>query len=350
MTTRNKHPKRSTFIAAMGGIAIASLIVACGGGKDGTKRAGGGTTTGTGEVVPASSTIGSSGIAGVTPQPTLSIPPAPPTVQEVRQAWKEGVALFDGRDYEQANARLQIVVDARPSDAYAHYLHGLSLWKSGRLTEAEDALTVSSSLDGNQPKCWINLARVRMQRDDFSGALKAADQALTLDPGSADALHQRGRALAGEGRNDEALEALQQARTADPENGYIANTLGHFLLTAGRVDEAVPHLEAARDRLPEVAFVRNNLGVAYERQGDLDRAVEEYRAAVQGGDSDGKSGASLARLEPIVGPEKIAGNPKGEGAGTDDETGAEPTADAGTTADPGTTDDSGTTEDSSSSS
>jgi Flp pilus assembly protein TadD len=336
MNIDRKHSTGNTLMTLIGGVAVATVLVACGD-KTNSQRAGNQTQGRTGDAVPVASPIGST---GVTQAPTEPTPVAPPTEQEVKQAWKDGVALYDGRDYEQAGTRLQIVVDARPGDAYAHYLLGLALFKSGHQAEAETALSTSSGLDGDKPKCWINLARVRMQRNDFTGALQAADQALTLDPGSADALHQRGRALAGTGRNDEAFEALQQARIADPENGYIANTLGHFLLTSGRVDEAVPHLEAARDRLPEVAFVHNNLGVAYERQGDLDRAVEEYRAAVASGDSDGKSLASLTRLEPIVGPEKIAGNPTGDG-GNGDSTDGTPTGGE-------STDDSGTTEDSSS--
>jgi Flp pilus assembly protein TadD len=335
MNRDRKHPTGRTRTTLIWGVVCTTLLVACGD-KTGTRRADSSVTPrpGDGVLAPTSTGVGAMPVPAVEPAPKL-----PPTAEEVKQAWRDGVALYDGRDYEQASTRLQIVVDVRPTDAYAHYLYGLALWKSGHLSEAETALTTATSLDRNQPKGWINLARVRMQRDDFSGALQAADEALTLDPGSADALHQRGRALAGTHRNDEALEALQQARVADPENGYIANTLGHFLLTAGRVDEAVPHLEAARDRLPDIAFVHNNLGVAYERQGDLDRAVEEYRAAVQSGDPDGKSQASLARLEPIVGPEKIAGNP------TADRTGGE-TADGGTTVgEPA--DDSGSTEDSS---
>jgi tetratricopeptide (TPR) repeat protein len=331
MNSDRKHPTGRTRSTLIWGVVCTTLLVACGDKTD-SRRADSTAPPRTSDAVPAPTSIGSTGVGAVPaaePAPKL-----PPTAEEVKQAWRDGVALYDGRDYEEASARLQIVVDARPSDAYAHYLYGLALWKSGHLTESETALATSTGLDGNQPKCWINLARVRMQRDDFAGALQAADEALTLDPGSADALHQRGRALAGARRNDEALEALQQARAADPENGYIANTLGHFLLTSGRVDEAVPHLEAARDRLPDVAFVHNNLGVAYERQGDLDRAVEEYRAAVQSGDSDGKSQASLARLEPIVGPEKIAGNPTGDGGLTDGQaTDGEPSDDSGSTED-----------------
>jgi Flp pilus assembly protein TadD len=319
--TSRRHSTAPGFLAAL---SAAVLLAAC---TDKPSV----TTADTGSktqpvAVPASNPIGTqpSGVGGsnVTSLPASGpeIPEVPPSVEETKIAWKEGVSAFDAHDYETASGRLQIAAAGRPGDAYVGYLHGLALWKAGHLSEADEALTRSASINGGSIKTWINLARVRMERKDSTGALEAAEQALTLDPGSADALHQRGRALAESGRNDEAIDALQQARTASPDNGYIANTLGHLLLTMGRVDEAIPHLEAARDRLPEVAFVRNNLGVAYERKGDLERAAEEYRAAVKAGDSDGKAAASLTRLEPLVGP-RIAGEqdqPQEEGTGGED--------------------------------
>jgi len=299
--------RNRTHAGLAAGLACAALLAACADKPSSPART---TTGGSGPAnspvaVPASTPIG---IPMTTPPPTMlqetvaSLPEVSPTAEESRAAWQEGVSAYESGDFETAGARLQIAAAGRPDDAYVQYLHGLALWKGGHLSEAEDALGRSSALDGNSVKTWINLARVRMARRDPAGALAAADEALTLDPGSADALHQRGRALAEGGRADEALDTLQQARTAAPDNGYIANTLGHLLLTMGRVDEAIPHLEAARDRLPEVAYVRNNLGVAYERRGDLDRAAEEYRAAVGAGDSEGKAAASLLRIEPLVGP------------------------------------------------
>jgi Flp pilus assembly protein TadD len=323
ITTTLRNRSQAVLAA---GLAVAALLAACAD-KPSPSRT---TTTGndnatTPVALPASATLGAPsslvGPAGIGGMPTATtpkgplpasgptLPEIPPTAAETKAAWQEGLASYDARDYETAGARLQIAAAGRPDDAYVQYLHGLALWKAGHLAEAEDALTRSSALEGGSIKTWINLARVRMARQDATGALQAADEALALDPVSADALHQRGRALAEGGRNDEALDALQQARAAGPDNGYIANTLGHLLLTMGRVDEAIPHLEAARDRLPEVAFVRNNLGVAYERHGDLDRAAEEYRAAVGAGDSDGKAAASLLRIEPLVGP-RIAGDPE----------------------------------------
>jgi len=241
-------------------------------------------------------------------------PPVPPTPVEVAGAWTEGVSLYDSGDYSGAIVPLQIAADGLPDEPYTQYLFGLALWKVGEFDSAERALRTASDLNPDSIKTWINLARVRLDNDDAQGALAAADTALALDTDSADALHQRGRALAALQRNDDALKVLERAHQLDPENGYVANTLGYLLLQSDRAGDALPYLEAARDRLPEVAFVRNNLGVAYERSGDMVRAVDEYRAAVEAGDSGGKALASIGRLEPLV--ETIAADP-----GNDDGTG-----------------------------
>src|SRR6185295_15447141 len=198
------------------------------------------------------------------------------------------------------------------------YLLGLALWKSGQLDEAEGEMVRSAGINDQSLKTWINLARVRLDRREFDGALEAADKAVAIDGQSSDALHQRGRALDGLNRGDEAVATLEQARSLSPENGYIANTLGYLLLRRGKPEDAVPHLEAARDRLPQVAYVRNNLGVAYERTGDVHRAAEEFRAALQAGDSEGKASASLARIEPLL-RDRIASQPLPEEQATTDQ-------------------------------
>jgi len=211
-------------------------------------------------------------------------------------AWKDGVASFDGNDYAAASEKLKIAVAGESQSAYRHYLLGLSQWKSGDPAGAEAALAQSATLDPTRPKTWINLARVRNDRSDRSGALEAADKALELDSASADALHQKGRALMELGRGDEALAILTSARELDVHNGYVSNTLGLLLIQLGKPAEAIEPLETAKGVLPRVAYVRNNLGVAYERTGRLDEAKLEYLAAVEAGDMGGKAKNSLARL------------------------------------------------------
>jgi len=244
---------------------------------------------------------------------TESTPPIDP-----KTAWKDGVAAYQSGEFSTSAKHLRVAVEEKKDDPYAHYLFGLALWKSGQLDEAEGALVRAASMNEGSVKTWINLARVRLDRREFDGALEAADRAILLDGSSSDALHQRGRALDGLNRGEEAVTTLEQARGLAPDNGYIANTLGYLLLRRGRTDQAVAHLEAARDRLPQVAYVRNNLGVAYERSGDVHRAAEEFRAALQAGDSDGKASASLARIEPLL-RERIASQPVPEEAGTEDQ-------------------------------
>lgn len=241
------------------------------------------------------------------PTPTPTVTASVPTVEtpqapsiDPKTAWKEGVALFQSGDFKSASEHLQVAADVKPKDAYVQYLYGLSLWKSGRLDEAESALVQSTTLKDDSIKTWINLARVRCDKQSFDTAIEATDKALLIDANSADALHQRGRALSALHRQDEAIESLERARTLAPDNGYIANTLGYVQLRKGQVDKAVSNLEAARDKLPGVAFVRNNLGMAYEKSGDRVKAAEEYRAALQAGDSNGKASASLARIEPLL--------------------------------------------------
>lgn len=187
-------------------------------------------------------------------------------------------------------------VETRPTHEPSTLAEALALRDSGRLDEAEKALVRAALAQPRSCRVRVNLARVRMSLGDGRGALVAADEALGALPGSVEALHQKGRALAALDRGAEAIAVLQGAREAAPEHGYVANTLGWLLLTRGDAAGAVPHLEAAREVLPGLGYVRNNLGVAYERIGRGDEALVEYRAAVAAGDSGGKAGQSLARL------------------------------------------------------
>ncbi len=254
------------------------------------------TTTPSGSAIFTPTEIDTALIGPVVPQPFQNpLDPADITV-----AWQEGVRLYEEKDYTGAVVALQIAAEGLSQEPYTQYLLGLALWKSGDNDGAERFLVRSSELDGGSVRTFINLARVRMDNHDPRGALDATSEALAIDAASSDALHQRGRALAGLNRADAAIETLLRAHALAPEDGYIANTLGYVLIQAGRPEEALPFLESARDSLPEVAYVRNNLGVAFERTGAIEPAMVEYRAAVEAGDSEGKALASVARLEPLV--------------------------------------------------
>ena len=143
------------------------------------------------------------------PPMDVTTPPASTPTIDPKTAWKDGVAAYQSGDFAGSATHLRVAVEEKTDDPYAHYLFGLALWKSGQLDEAEGALVRSTTLNDQAIKTWINLARVRLDRREFDGALEAADRATALDPGSSDALHQRGRALDGLNRGDEAVLTLE---------------------------------------------------------------------------------------------------------------------------------------------
>jgi Flp pilus assembly protein TadD len=279
-----------THATILGFLAAGALVTSC---ANDASRDGATLLAEHGQALPAS--------LGVSSTPPLAsdlpdVASGPVDRAQAATAWKDGVVRFDNGDYAGAVTQLKVAVAGEPDDAYRRYLLGLAQWKSGDLQAADASLVESVNLDATRLKTWINLARVRNERRDRPGAVEAADKALDLEPTSADALHQKGRALMELGRGPEALEALTTAHGLDPENGYIANSLGLLLIQTGKPSEAIEPLETAKIRLPHVAYVRNNLGVAYERTGRLDEAKVEYQAAVDAGDMGGKAMMSLVRL------------------------------------------------------
>src|SRR5712691_1469651 len=125
---------------------------------------------------PAGSTQTPGTSAGLGATTEDSLPPSDPRI--VKLAWREGVSLYSAGDYKDASTRLQVAAAGRPNDAYAHYLLGLALHKSGQSGEAEKALELAATLNPDSARTWINLARVRMDLNHPDRALEAADTAL----------------------------------------------------------------------------------------------------------------------------------------------------------------------------
>ncbi|HEV8119508.1 MAG TPA: tetratricopeptide repeat protein, partial [Candidatus Polarisedimenticolia bacterium] len=107
---------------------------------------------------------GSGSIASSQEQTTPTLTPTVPVADKPQEpvidpktAWRDGVAAWQTGDFKSALEHLRVAADLKPQDAYVQYLYGLSLWKSGRLDEAETALVQSSTLKEDSIKTWINL-------------------------------------------------------------------------------------------------------------------------------------------------------------------------------------------------
>ncbi|MBX7100822.1 MAG: tetratricopeptide repeat protein, partial [Myxococcaceae bacterium] len=120
-----------------------------------------------------------------------------------------------------------------------------------------------------------------LKRRDFASALGAVDRLLVEVPGERGALIDRGLALAGLGRIDDAVHALERAIAAFPDDLEAYDARQQVLLDAGRLAEALAANDAILARAPgRTPTLRMRAGVLM-RLGEKDRALEAITRAVE---------------------------------------------------------------------
>jgi Tfp pilus assembly protein PilF len=89
------------------------------------------------------------------------------------------------------------------------------------------------------------------------------------------------RALAEQGRPDEALEHFRRAVEIRPNYVHARYNLGNLLMQQGRLTEAEQHLRQVAKQEPGLARAHSDLGNCLLRQGKAAEAAEQYRKALE---------------------------------------------------------------------
>ena len=100
------------------------------------------------------------------------------------------------------------------------------------------------------------------------GPEETAMRAIALDPNLADAHAALGRALAGDGRYDEAMVALTRALQLDPDSYEAHAAAARCTIAQNRVREALVHLEKAATVQPTDYWALGMSIFGYNRVGD----------------------------------------------------------------------------------
>jgi Tfp pilus assembly protein PilF len=135
------------------------------------------------------------------------------------------------------------------------------------------------------------LVGIRIVRGDWSGALAAADQTLSIHPKSTDARNNRGIALLELGRPVEA-EAEFRAVLLDPKFPQIVRPRFNLALALARQDktrEALAELYQVQRLDPGMPGIWARIGEVRERLLDWNEAVANYLEAVRRDPTDHRS-------------------------------------------------------------
>ena len=140
-------------------------------------------------------------------------------------------------------------------DAYNLYLMARQQWISGGQGKPgrEEAIVrlckQVTLLDPDYAQAWALMALAQAELRFWHGrdedAVPAAERAIEIDPGLAEAYCVKARYLEDEGRADEAEKQVRIALKLDPESWEVNREAARMLFRHGHVREAIPFFEKA---------------------------------------------------------------------------------------------------------
>jgi tetratricopeptide (TPR) repeat protein len=257
--------------------------------------------------------------------------------EDLRSVVRLGYLDLEQKDYAAASLRFEQALLENPEQHEVHYLLGMVQRRAGQL----DAALASFGRVPPEHERWsdarLQVAAIREQQRDFSGALVEADavrarapsraldlyvaslrvksgdfdgavaflsELLEASPGDEELLFNLGVVHGESGRTEESLRYMNDVLAANPDHPGALNYIGYTLAEQGRdLDEAEQMIARALEQRPDDGYITDSLGWVYymrakplmasgeseqEQRGRalLERAIRELERAAQltGGD------------------------------------------------------------------
>jgi len=195
---------------------------------------------------------------------------------------------------------LRRVVELDPGDLQARLGLARIMIGGGAADAALKLLSVAS--DDDKPNAELHLLRssILLQSKDVAEAVREAQRALEIDPGSVDAISLVAAKKMSDGDTDGALTLLDTA-PSDPKS-ELRIALQRIQIYAGRGDlpKAEQALRGLVGKFPNEGALRQQLVQLLIAEKRLDAAEAELRAAADSVGADGKAGLELVRFVGTV--------------------------------------------------
>jgi TolB-like protein/tetratricopeptide (TPR) repeat protein len=148
------------------------------------------------------------------------------------------------------------------------------------MPKAKQAAEEAIRLDPASAEAHSALALVRQSYDwDWEGAEEEYQRALSINPSDGSARHWHSLLLVARGRQKEALEEIERARTLDPLSPVIPSTRVMALYFAREYDRVVEEAERALQVEPGSALIRYNYAQALVQKGRYADAITQLETA-----------------------------------------------------------------------
>jgi tetratricopeptide (TPR) repeat protein len=176
-------------------------------------------------------------------------------------------------------ARLAERVDSHPNDLQSLQALAEKYLAESLFLAAHDLYRRLSFRQPENPQASLGLARIWRAWGDTGQALEFAENALTLDPGSIDALELIAGIQLRRGQSDASLKAWLDSIALSPGRASSHAGAGFVYLFIKDWESAIRHLTRAVDLGDTSPETRNNLGLALARKGDREGALHQFTLA-----------------------------------------------------------------------
>ncbi len=205
-----------------------------------------------------------------------------------RKGWRGfaalGQILGTQGDLRGAEEALRKALEIDPGRATLRFDLGMLHLRQDRTGRAGKVLeTVKSDPRLGAAACY-QLGLIRERKEDLDGAVKLWRQAVGLPGVRPEVFADLGRALASQGRFDEAEDAFKRGLEIEEPCTALPLAYGIHLAEQDRFQEAVPHLESAIRQGGAILEAHLHLGRAFAADGRRGPALHHLRKALRAGE------------------------------------------------------------------
>jgi protein O-GlcNAc transferase len=197
-----------------------------------------------------------------------------------------GMELLNAKDYRQLEELIRGSITQHPNDFQIRNLYGIALRRLGRFDAAVEQFTAAKRLKPGSMMPLANLGSLYLDRLDGKSAESQFRLAIRLQPKDSELFRLLSRALALQGKVDQAVSACRHALALKSDNVAVIDQLAELLLRAGRAKEALAVAANAAGKLADPQYrivharVLRKMGQVDAARNVLEALIAEHPNAV----------------------------------------------------------------------
>jgi protein O-GlcNAc transferase len=202
------------------------------------------------------------------------------TMNDIQAEFQRALALHQRGEPDAAEPIYRSILRAQPKYFNAVYALGIIYLQRKEFEQAEHQFAVAVKLGSKNSPLQNNRGNALMGLNRFDDALSSYERAISFDPNNHEAFYNRGNAFVALRRFEEALASFKQSIALFPHGAQVYNNQGNTFANLSRFGEALASFDRAIQLNSNDAQAFGNRGTALANLGRFEEAAESMRRAV----------------------------------------------------------------------